>query len=576
MNFKRFFIALAVASAALVSCESKVDFGDPRIEINPSSLAFAKDVTSQDITLVSTRSWKAVEFPDWVAVSPAKGEASLDEQKVTITLLPNTGKDRTTAITFTCGLEKAYLTIEQAGEGGAVVAGDGSLEKPFSASEAHAYTAALAADSETSQFFYVSGKIHKLHSKNTDGITNYGNASFYISDDGQASDNDFLCFQVMYYGGAKFTSVDQIKVGDEVVVYAKFVNYGGNTPETVGKGSGKIYSINGVTGGGSDDNTGEAVSAEGLVVAASSQAYVLQTSTGLQYVFAKADPGVKVGDNVKVTGTSEVYANLPQISNPTTTVVSSNNAVSYPTPTVLDGAALDAYPATPGLGYIKVTGDLVVSGNYYNLTVPGATTNKGSLAYPIDAKKYEGKTIDVTGYFVGITGSIYVNIIVTDITVSEHQTEVEKLTHPLASTVTWTLGTAAYDNTSSGNSKQSAKINGETVDNLLKLGKSTAGGDATLTVPEGVTKIGFYAAGWVLTQSEITAGAAADSKVELTVGDKTVQVARVAGATGNPPYTMTFSDSANYYEVAVTPGSVKVSTPSGSGNRIAIIGITAY
>ena len=55
----------------------------------------------------------------------------------------------------------------------------------------------------------------------------------------------------------------QIKVGDEVIVYAKLVNYKGNTPETV-QGDGYIYSLNGKTsddgsgggGGGGDDQGG--------------------------------------------------------------------------------------------------------------------------------------------------------------------------------------------------------------------------------------------------------------------------------------------------------------------------------
>ena len=45
----------------------------------------------------------------------------------------------------------------------------------------------------------------------------YGNATYYISDDGK-TDNQFYIFRGKYLEGADFTSADQIKVGDKVVV----------------------------------------------------------------------------------------------------------------------------------------------------------------------------------------------------------------------------------------------------------------------------------------------------------------------------------------------------------------------
>ena len=152
----------------------------------------------------------------------------------------------------------------------------------------------------------------------------------------------------------------------------------------------------------------------------------------------------------------------------------------------------------------------------------------------------------------------------------------ESLSHPLVSTVTWKLGASAYDNTSSG-SKQSATVNGVAVDNLLKLGTSSKPGDATLTIPEGKTRIGFYAGGWWPSQTEQNNGITTGSKVRLTIGEKTVDVARVEGVTGNAPYTVTLTDALNHYEVEVSAGEVKVSSEDKSGFcRVAVFGITAY
>lgn len=130
-------------------------------------------------------------------------------------------------------------------------------------------------------------------------------------------------------------------------------------------------------------------------------------------------------------------------------------------------------------------------------------------------------------------------------------------TNEFTSSITWTLGSSAYDKTTS--SSQTATINGKSVDNLLKLGTSSKAGEATLSIPAGTTKIGFYAVGWK-----------GSSNNELKVGDKTVTVAGNDGASGNPPYTMTVSDS-DYYTVEVSAGDVKITCDK----RVIIFGINA-
>lgn len=170
-----------------------------------------------------------------------------------------------------------------------------------------------------------------------------------------------------------------------------------------------------------------AASAEGLVVAVSEKSYLIKTADGYAYVFVGSDGShtLKVGDQVTVDGEADVYNGVPQIINPTATVASSDNTVTHPTPVVLDAAAMDAYNAETGLfGYVTVTGNYSVSsGKYHNLAVAGASRT-GSIVYPSDIpSEYQGMNLDVTGYFVGISGSVYFNIIVTDIKVSDEQPE---------------------------------------------------------------------------------------------------------------------------------------------------------
>lgn len=85
---------------------------------------------------------------------------------------------------------------------------------------------------------YVKGIISKVVSVDTGS---YGNANYNISDDGTAA-NELMVFRGFYLDGEKFTSEDQIQVGDEVIVYGNLINYKNTTPE-VNTGS-QIYSLN--------------------------------------------------------------------------------------------------------------------------------------------------------------------------------------------------------------------------------------------------------------------------------------------------------------------------------------------
>lgn len=165
----------------------------------------------------------------------------------------------------------------------------------------------------------------------------------------------------------------------------------------------------------------ETVSCEGQVVAVSSKAFLVKTSTGFAYAFsADKAPTVKVGDNVKLSGEKSMYGSLEEVVNYTVEVVSSGT-VEYPAPTSIDGAAMNTYSNM--FGYVTFTGKLEISGNYYNINVNGSSkTGSLSNATGVDAS-LNGKIVDVTGYFIGLTGSDkYFNIILTSIKASDDQT----------------------------------------------------------------------------------------------------------------------------------------------------------
>ena len=127
----------------------------------------------------------------------------------------------------------------------------GSLANPYTPSEAADAVKDLKwtsnTDYEATDEVYMKGKICKIANKGTytEGGT-YGNASFYLSADG-TGDGEFYVFRALYLGNKKFEAGQtDIKVGDEVVIYGKLMNYQNNTPETV-SGKAYLYSLNGKT-----------------------------------------------------------------------------------------------------------------------------------------------------------------------------------------------------------------------------------------------------------------------------------------------------------------------------------------
>lgn len=138
---------------------------------------------------------------------------------------------------------------EEGGE--ATLVGAGTLESPYTAADAIALTSKMTANDSMADV-YVKGII----SSDLVVSLQYGNATFNISDDGRAT-GEFNIFRALYLGNVKFTSEDQIKIGDEVVLVGTLVNYKGTAPELKDC---HIVQLNGDQGGeeGGDEggNTG--------------------------------------------------------------------------------------------------------------------------------------------------------------------------------------------------------------------------------------------------------------------------------------------------------------------------------
>ncbi len=259
MKIKTLFAAILAAGLLFSGCRQDEDYVMPSLRVWSEPLEFGQQQTGQAVEIMATRDWVVRSKPDWVTVEPDHGPASSSMQKVTVSVLDNDDYDRSGEVLFSIGLAKGTVAVSQKGAKGAKSMGTGTLADPYTVEGAFAAVKDLTWTSnteyQTTDVVYVKGKISKIAENGSFAQTGtYGNANFYISDDGATGGSEFYCYRVLYLGNKKYTSGTDIKVGDEVIICGKLMNYRGNTPET-STGS-YLYSLNGETQGGGGGQTG--------------------------------------------------------------------------------------------------------------------------------------------------------------------------------------------------------------------------------------------------------------------------------------------------------------------------------
>ena len=138
------------------------------------------------------------------------------------------------------------VSLVKAGSGGGGDAAKGTKENPYNVAEALAAINALADNGYSDAEVYVKGKVVKVTTTQAN-FEKYGNLNYLISDDGTES-STVTVYSGDGLNGAKFTGIDAIKQGDEVIVYGKLQKYVKNdnvTPE-IAKGN-YLVSLNGKT-----------------------------------------------------------------------------------------------------------------------------------------------------------------------------------------------------------------------------------------------------------------------------------------------------------------------------------------
>lgn len=567
MKLKNLFLGSFALTAMLFaqSCDDKNDgpTGAPSIELSTQTLDFEKDGGSQTIKLTATRDWNVTNVPDWIAVDPKSGNPA-ENKEVTITVLENTGMDRSQDIKFTFGFDGKTLTVNQKGTGSAsevVVyhndfdkelavkgesgwktyldsfdgwknetgSGISTVEYAFSGMSARTNSSGTS----NSQFsdYQGSGKNYLLFAKDNyfhvknitlpEGKTNYTISFGSERNLYQAADNTFVPEEFLVYvsnDGSKWVKLEYafpnglknrrwdlasstftVPSGTKSLhIYIKAtlasaylmddldLSVAASAGTAIDFSKGIDLGTGGSTGGGETPepagNTIAAVCAAAagsaadlkdvLVTGVTTQSYVITDETGSVLVFVKADPKVKVGDKVNVAGTTGEHNGLIQITAPTTTVVSSNNTVTYPAPLEFTEANLADTPKK--VTYVSFTGNVKKNNQYYNIYIGSVTDKDLSLSYYTgNMDEFVDCDIKVKGWYVG--GGTHYQIVAT---------EVEKVetTGPKFSVSTTALTAKAGDTSASFDVKGNVKWTVASDNAAYTVSPASGDGAGTVTV----------------------------------------------------------------------------------------------
>ena len=236
MKIKHLLLAILAMAAVATGCEKDGTSGKASIEISPETLSFEAGASKQSVTVNSNRNWtidNASSLPEWLTVT------KVSDSEASVEVSANAGNDRSQNVVFRIVGVKRTLTVNQKGEKGEAVKGDGTKDKPFTASQAATFTSALAAGETTTETYYVTGTVSKVKEIST----SYGNGTFYISDDGTETSTQFYLYRIYSCNGNKFASTDEVKVGDVIVAKGNLMNYKDGTPQ-IAQG-GQLVTING-------------------------------------------------------------------------------------------------------------------------------------------------------------------------------------------------------------------------------------------------------------------------------------------------------------------------------------------
>lgn len=330
---------------------------------------------------------------------------------------------------------------------------------------------------------------------------------------------------------------------------------------------------------------GTKVTVDARVLAVTTQHLLLGDSTGKIVVFLGNRSGNtnKVGDHLQVTGALEDRNGINQFGT-TATIKTLTTAAPEVSETVVEWTAteVDAFVDKQTYGaYITVSGSLAISGNYYNLTVEGASKGVVSLAYlnsSLRSKVSSGKSYKITGYAVYLSGGKFVNVFTTAVeeitsggdTGGDTGGEVETPVEGTKETFTWAADTGKLDSNvltfSSDNFNFTLDKAGSNTDTVNKYKELRFYAGATLTIAgkagQSIKSVVFFntafadkTASWAPSAATTKDGAADVSKVKETVDTTNLVVSYTfVDLGGVTSVTFTASNQLRISSIVITYG----------------------
>ena len=582
----RNLIFAAFAMVFAIACENtKEDLGLPKIDLGTEELVFDIAGGEKNVTFVATRDWMVENNAEWIAVAPASGSASSKEQTISVTVLENTKMDREADVVITIGMASRSFKVKQSGPGG-------------SADQLVIYFNDF--DKEEAQKTYGSGSSYPYLDQ-FDGWRNEkgtGIAGVSYSYNGMStrsnstSDSNYSDYagsgsNNLFFGSNAYFAISGIALNGTTDIALTFGT------EKYSQDNGSLFTPSEFHIWLSQDakkwveltDYTFAGTAEGRWNVASSTFSVPSSTKNLSICFSVDVASSYRIDDLSIA-VSETAGKAVDFSNAAEKDFGTGGSTGGDVPTNITDVTVAQFNEKPvsttewyrikgtvggpinttygNFDIIDETGKVYVYGISNWSEFKSKVAEGGSIVVVGNRGEYNGKIEVLKGYIESYDGQGAENP-------GGGDDPVEETGEYDPQGITWTLGTNAYDKTSGGTSIQTAVVNGVKVNNLLKIGAGSKVGDATIHIPAGTAKVGFYAMSWKDKPAQV--------KITMGGNSMTINPPANAGVSGNPPYTITLAeDKSDYFEIDVPVADavdVKVETVDTSAPRVVFIGLKA-
>ena len=213
----KYIIASLVAVCALaIGCTKDTPTVLDEVKVSSSYVGLTNNEgnNTKTITVNAKDSWSINEMPQWVTIQPASGSAGETNVTFTAAKAPET---RQASIKIVCAGKEQTIIVKQEAEK--------VTPKTLTVSEALKVIEQYPDGSPVQRVKGIVCKIQEIS-------PSYGNATYYLSEDGKFEDGKWLqVYRGLWMNGASFTKGDEFSLGDELTIEGVLMSYKG-TPET--------------------------------------------------------------------------------------------------------------------------------------------------------------------------------------------------------------------------------------------------------------------------------------------------------------------------------------------------------